>query len=73
MNRPSRETVERRREMYPPGTRGKLIHMDDPYNQVLKPGCLAQWISWMTSGHSPCIGTVVPLLAWCMVRMKCRL
>ena len=50
MNRPSRATVERLREMYPSGTRVKLIHMDDPYNQVLKPGCLAQWISWMNVG-----------------------
>lgn len=40
MNRPSRATVERLREMYPSGTRVKLIHMDDPYNRVLKPGCL---------------------------------
>ena len=27
------------REDYPIGTRVELIHMDDPYNQKLVPGC----------------------------------
>lgn len=40
MNMPSRETVARLREKYPPGTRVELVRMDDPYNRILKPGCL---------------------------------
>lgn len=34
---PSRETVERIREMYPKGTRVELISMHDPYSK-LSPG-----------------------------------
>ena len=34
---PSRETVERIRQMYPKGTRVELISMNDPYTK-LKPG-----------------------------------
>ena len=40
MRTPSRDMVERLREKYPPGTRIELMHMDDPYNRILKPGCL---------------------------------
>ena len=40
MNIPSRETIARLREKYPPGTRVELVRMDDPYNRILKPGCL---------------------------------
>ena len=35
----SRETVERLRKAYPAGTRVELVHMNDPYNTKLKPGC----------------------------------
>lgn len=34
---PSRETVERLRQMYPKGTRVELVSMNDPYAK-LKPG-----------------------------------
>ena len=34
---PSRETVERVREQFPPGTRVELISMSDPFTK-LKPG-----------------------------------
>ena len=34
---PSRETVRRLREQYPPGSRVELVSMDDPYS-TLKPG-----------------------------------
>jgi hypothetical protein len=34
---PSKETVLRLKEQYPPGTRVELIYMDDPYSK-LKPG-----------------------------------
>ncbi len=40
MNAPSKEIIERLREQYPAGTRVELIRMDDPYNRILKPGCL---------------------------------
>ena len=36
-NFPSRETVERLRQMYPKGTRVELISMNDPYTK-LRPG-----------------------------------
>ena len=31
-------TLKRLRDMYPPGTRVELDHMDDPYNRKLSPG-----------------------------------
>ena len=31
--------LKRLREEYPTGTRVELIHMDDPYNRKLVPGC----------------------------------
>ena len=34
---PSRETVERLRKQYPPGTPVELVQMNDPYSK-LKPG-----------------------------------
>lgn len=38
MNRfPSKETVERLRRQYPPGTHVELVQMNDPYSK-LKPG-----------------------------------
>lgn len=35
---PSKATVERVREAYPPGCRVELVSMDDPYNTRLQPG-----------------------------------
>ena len=35
----SEETVKRLKEAYPAGTRVELVHMDDPYNRKLVPGC----------------------------------
>lgn len=35
----SKETLKKLRESYPVGTRVELIHMDDPYNRKLIPGC----------------------------------
>lgn len=45
MRFPSRETVERIRREYPKGTRVELVHMDDPYNTKLTPGCRGTVIS----------------------------
>lgn len=39
MNFPNKEIVERLRKEYPEGCRVELIHMDDPYNFTLHPGC----------------------------------
>ena len=39
MRFPSQDTVESIRKAYPAGTRVELIHMDDPYNTKLTPGC----------------------------------
>ena len=33
------ETLKRLREEYPQGCRVELVHMDDPYNTRLVPGC----------------------------------
>ena len=35
-----KETLEALRNTYPAGTRVRLVHMDDPYNTKLVPGCL---------------------------------
>jgi len=35
----SKEALQSLREQYPNGTRVELIHMDDPYNTKLVPGC----------------------------------
>ena len=33
------ETLERIKKQYPIGCRVELVHMDDPYNTKLVPGC----------------------------------
>ena len=35
----SKETLQALRERYPAGTRVELVHMDDPFNTKLTPGC----------------------------------
>lgn len=35
----SAEALRHLREQYPKGTRVELLHMDDPYNTKLIPGC----------------------------------
>ena len=35
----SKETLQALRERFPQGTRVELVHMDDPYNTKLFPGC----------------------------------
>lgn len=35
----SEETLARLKETYPAGTRVELVHMEDPYNRKLVPGC----------------------------------
>jgi len=35
----SAATLARLKETYPAGTRVELVHMDDPYNKKLVPGC----------------------------------
>lgn len=45
MRFPSRETVERIRREYPVGCRVELVHMNDPYNTRLTPGCRGTVIS----------------------------
>ena len=35
----SKAALQALRECYPQGTRVELIHMDDPYNRKLVPGC----------------------------------
>lgn len=39
MNYIDEKTLTHLREQYPPGTIVELIHMDDPYNRKLVPGC----------------------------------
>ena len=39
MFRISEDTLKRLKEEYPSGCRVELIHMDDPYNTRLVPGC----------------------------------
>lgn len=41
------------REEYPTGTRVELIHMDDPYNRKLGPGCqgTVRWVDDMGTIH----------------------
>ena len=41
----SKEALQVLRERYPKGTRVELVHMDDPYNQKLVPGCKGTVIS----------------------------
>ena len=35
----SEATIQRFKDNYPKGTRVELVHMDDPYNRKLHPGC----------------------------------
>ena len=35
----SKETLDRIKKEYPVGCRVELIHMEDPYNRKLTPGC----------------------------------
>ena len=35
----SKEALHALRERYPAGTRVELVHMDDPFNTKLTPGC----------------------------------
>ncbi len=35
----SEAILQRLKENYPKGTRVELVHMDDPYNRKLHPGC----------------------------------
>lgn len=39
------ETLKRLREEYPRGCRVELVHMDDPYNTRLCPGCTGTVVS----------------------------
>lgn len=41
------------REEYPIGTRVELVHMDDPYNRRLVPGCqgTVRWVDDMGTIH----------------------
>ena len=41
----SKAALQALREAYPKGTRVELVHMDDPYNQKLVPGCRGTVIS----------------------------
>ena len=56
MNRPTHEELDDLRRYYPKGSRVKLIRMDDPYCQDLKPGMLG------TIMHVDDIGTIH--IAW---------
>ena len=40
-----REVLHSLRESYPAGTRVELVHMNDPYNRKLVPGCRGTVIS----------------------------
>ena len=41
----SREALQHLRECYPKGTRVELVHMEDPFNTKLVPGCRGTVIS----------------------------
>ena len=43
-----RRMAERAKELFPPGTRIQLIHMDDPYNPI--PDGTRRSSSWMIWG-----------------------
>ena len=49
----SKEALQARRERYPKGTRVELVHMDDPYNRKLVPGCkgTVRWVDDMGTIH----------------------
>ena len=52
MRQISNATLEALRLQYPQGTRVKLVHMDDPFNTRLVPGCLG------TVRHVDDMGTI---------------
>ena len=41
----SKEALQALRERYPKGTRVELVHMDDPHNRKLVPGCKGTVVS----------------------------
>ena len=47
------QELKQLREDYPIGTRVELIHMDDPYNHKLIPGCqgTGRWVDDMGTIH----------------------
>jgi len=47
------QELKQLRECYPIGTRVELIHMDDPYNHKLIPGCqgTVRWVDDMGTIH----------------------
>ena len=49
----SKEALQALRERYPKGTRVELVHMDDPYNRKLVPGCkgTVRWVDDMGTIH----------------------
>lgn len=49
----SEATVKRVREEYPIGCRVELVHMDDPYNKKLVPGCkgTVRWVDDCATIH----------------------
>ena len=54
MNRTiSKEALQALRERYPKGTRVELVHMNDPYNRKLVPGCkgTVRWVDDMGTIH----------------------
>ena len=53
MNYIDEKTLAHLREQYPPGTRVELIHMDDPYNKKLVPGCqgTVRWVDDIGTIH----------------------
>lgn len=61
------------REQYPAGTRVELIHMDDPYNRKLVPGCqgTVRWVDAIWA-RSMSIGIAAPVSVSSPVRMLGR-
>ena len=49
----SKDALQALRERYPKGTRVELVHMDDPYNRQLVPGCkgTVRWVDDMGTIH----------------------
>ena len=48
-----KEMIEMLRQKYPVGARVELVHMDDPYNTKLVPGCrgTVRWVDDMGTIH----------------------
>ena len=57
----SRENLIKLRTTFPPGTRVKLLHMDDPYTKIPE-GTLVQSGMSMTSALSMFLGTLTVAL-----------